>query len=115
MILSPHHVLYAVAEAFQIEPTDILGKSRGEKITRAREVYVGVCRFMRHSYPEITSSLGRRGIGGGLNETHSRWLNRYAPCERRWWVDHVLARYGIPSVDGLSGALAEKFRHEQAA
>lgn len=116
MILTPQHVLEAVAEAFCISTADIRSTQRTMNITRAREVYVGVCRFLRHSYPEITQALhGHFPSGGGRAETTDRWHSRYAPCERRWWVDHVRARYGIPSVDGLSGALAEKFRHEVAA
>ena len=111
MILTPQHVLEAVAESFRISTADIRSTQRTMDITRAREVYVGVCRFLRHSYPEISATFGR--TGGGFVETNSRWQSGFAPCERRWWVDHVLARYGIPSVDGLGGALAEKFRYEQ--
>lgn len=114
MILTPQHVLEAVAEAFRISTADIRSTQRTMDITRAREVYVGVCRFLRHSFPEIAAGLGRSPSSTGRHvETSSRWNMGFAPCERRWWVDHVLARYGIPSVDGLSGAQAERFRIEQ--
>lgn len=114
MILTPQHVLEAVAHGFQIPISDILGRDRTETITRARQVFVGVCRFFRHSYPEISATMRLNPNGGGQSERFRRWES-YAPCERRWWVDYVLARYGIQSIDGLSGALAEKFRQENAA
>lgn len=112
---TPLSIFRAVAADFAMREGEMLdmGK-RGERVTRAREVASYTCKFLGFTWDQIKRSLHSRNHST-FSSAHQRYIERSAACERRFWVDRVLAAHGIPNMDGLGGAMAERARMELAA